>query len=125
MSPRALVVDDSATTRRIIGGILRDVGFDVAEAANGVEALERLGEMCETQLAIVDWNMPVLDGLACVQALRADPRYASLRILMVTTETEKESIVAAVAAGADEYLMKPFTREMVVEKLALMGFRDR
>ncbi len=120
-----VVAEDSAPTRRIVASILRECGFSVEEAANGQEALARLSELGRPSLAILDWNMPVLDGIATARALRSDQRYADLPILMMTTERLKDRIEAALAAGVDEYLMKPFTREMVVEKLALLGFRIR
>jgi two-component system chemotaxis response regulator CheY len=118
-----VVAEDSAPTRRIVASILRDCGFAVEEASNGQEALACLHGLAHPALAILDWNMPVLDGLETVRALRQDERYADLPVLMMTTERLKDRIEAALAAGVDEYLMKPFTREMVVEKLALLGFR--
>jgi two-component system chemotaxis response regulator CheY len=119
---RALVIEDSGTTRRIIAGILREIGFDVGEAANGREGLERLREMEKPDLVVVDWNMPELDGLGFIQAVRSDHGYDDVRLMMVTTEAEKKQVVTALTAGANEYVMKPFTREMLVEKLALIGF---
>jgi two-component system chemotaxis response regulator CheY len=120
-----VIAGDSARTRRIVASILRDCGFSVEEAANGEEALACLRELDHPSLAILDWNMPVLDGLETARALRRDERYADLPILMMATERLKDRIDAALAAGVNEYLMKPFTREMVVKKLALLGFRIR
>ncbi len=120
---RALVVEDSGTTRKIIASFLNELGFDVSEAANGREALERLRDQELPHVAIVDWNMPELDGLGFVEAVRADHRYDEVRIMMVTTMAQKKQIVQAINAGANEYVMKPFTREMLVEKLAVIGFR--
>ncbi len=120
---RALVVEDSGTTRKIIASFLNELGFDVSEAANGREALERLRDRELPHVAIVDWNMPELDGLGFVEAVRADRRYDEVRIMMVTTMAQKKQIVQAINAGANEYVMKPFTREMLVEKLAVIGFR--
>jgi two-component system chemotaxis response regulator CheY len=110
--------------RRIISGILVELGFDVSEASDGAEGLARIRDTPDLAVTIVDWNMPVLDGLGLVRAVRSDPNRSSLPILMVTTETEKERIVKALIEGADEYLMKPFTREMIVEKLALLDLVD-
>lgn len=119
----ALVVEDSGTTRRIIARLLRELGFDVAEAANGREGLERLGGLAaRPSLVLVDWNMPELDGLAFVREVRADRSYDDVRLMMVTTEVEKRQVLRALAEGVDEYVMKPFTREMLVEKLTLLGF---
>jgi len=120
---RALVVDDSRVMRLIIGKIVKENGFEVIEAGNGQEALERLRATdSEITLALVDWNMPVMDGLSFVQAARADGAFSVLRMIMVTTENGTEQVARAIEAGADEYLMKPFTKESLRDKLALIGF---
>ena len=122
---RALVIDDSRTVRAIIGKILRAEGLEVAEAANGREGLDRLRQPPGADLVLVDWNMPEMDGLAFIQAVRADRAYDAVRIVMVTTETEQGQVVRALAAGANEYVMKPFTREILVAKLSLLDvFRE-
>jgi two-component system chemotaxis response regulator CheY len=117
---RALVIDDSRAVRLVIGGFLREMQIEVAEAANGEEGLLRLRELPDVQLVLVDWNMPVLDGLEFIRAVRADRAYDSVRVVMVTTETESEQVARALAAGANEYVMKPFTREVLAAKLALL-----
>ena len=116
----ALVVDDSRAVRAILRGFLMEGGFQVLEAGHGREGLARLAERPEVGLALVDWNMPVMDGLEFIQAVRAQPEFRALRILMVTTETESSQVAKALAAGADEYLMKPFTKEILLAKLSLM-----
>lgn len=121
---QAIVVDDSRAMRMLMGRLLKDVGFEVDEAGDGSQALERLRERLAgnpVQLALVDWNMPEMSGIELVEAVRADPAFASLRIVMVTTETELSQVMRAIEAGADEYLMKPFTRDDVVGKLELLG----
>ena len=122
---QAIVVDDSRAMRTILGRFLRDAGYDVAEAGDGRAALTRLAELAGQpgvpSLALVDWNMPEMNGLEFVRAVRADAAYRDLRIVMVTSETEMERIVLALDAGADEYLMKPFTREAIFGKLELLG----
>jgi two-component system, chemotaxis family, chemotaxis protein CheY len=118
---RALVVDDSGTTRHIVASILAHLGYEVSEAADGVEALERLREMAAPDVALIDWNMPRLDGLELVREVRAEPAYDRMRVLMITTENDLGRVSAALDAGADEYLMKPFTAEMLLEKLAIVG----
>jgi two-component system chemotaxis response regulator CheY len=121
---QAIVVDDSRAMRMLMGRLLKDIGFDVAEAGDGRQALDRLREHLAdnpVQLALVDWNMPEMSGIELVEAVRADPAFASLRIVMVTTETELSQVMKALDAGADEYLMKPFTRDDVVGKLELLG----
>ena len=117
---RALMIDDSRTVRAIIGKILREVGLEVIEAANGREGLEQL-QRAGAELVLVDWNMPEMDGLEFIRAVRADRAYDAVRIMMVTTETEQEQVIRALDAGANEYLMKPFTVEALNEKLLLLG----
>jgi two-component system chemotaxis response regulator CheY len=117
---RALVIDDSRTVRAIIGKILRDEGLEVVEAANGREGLDRLREPPGVELVLVDWNMPEMNGLDFIRAVRADRNYDAVRIMMVTTETEQGQVVRALEAGADEYVMKPFTRDVLVAKLSLL-----
>jgi two-component system chemotaxis response regulator CheY len=119
---RALVIDDSRAMRLILARIARQLGFDVVEAGNGREALDRLEELDTVpELALVDWNMPEMDGLAFVVAVRRDARYRSMALMMVTTESEQSQIVRALAAGAHEYVIKPFTPDAIVEKLKLLG----
>ena len=117
---RALVIDDSRTVRAIIGKILRDEGLEVVEAANGREGLERLRQPPGVELVLVDWNMPEMNGLEFIRAVRGDRAYDSVRIMMVTTETEQAQVIRALEAGANEYVMKPFTREILVAKLSLL-----
>lgn len=118
----ALVVDDSSTIRLMIGRTLKSLGFEVSEAANGELALSVLHALATPpQLALIDWNMPVMDGMQLVQAIRSDPTYVGMRVMMVTTETEIDRMTDALAAGADEYMMKPFSEEALREKLMLLG----
>ena len=122
---RALIVDDSKTMRRIVGKVVKENGFEtIVEAENGEEALTRLrdgGTDAPVQLALVDWNRPVMDGLSFVKAARAEG-FAELPIIMITTEGSMEYVTRAIEAGANEYLMKPFTKESLRDKLALLGF---
>ncbi|MGZ4450746.1 MAG: response regulator [Nocardioides sp.] len=118
---RALVVDDSKTMRRIVGRTLVDLGFEVVEAGDGQEALDALASGEKPVLACVDWNMPVMDGLAFVVAVRANPDWRDITLMMVTTESEHSQIVRALAAGAHEYLIKPFTADALRDKLDLLG----
>src|SRR5262245_42155677 len=117
---RALVLDDSRTVRSIIGGILKELGMEVVQAANGVEGLEQLKLNPDVELMLVDWNMPEMNGLDFIRAVRAQPAFRPARILMVTSEAEGAQVARALAAGANEYLMKPFTREVLVAKLNLL-----
>lgn len=118
---RALVVDDSKTMRMILKQILESLNYEVIEAEQGLEALEKLRGVELPELALVDWNMPVMKGIDLVRALRDDEHYAGMRIMMVTTETELEQVRTALVEGADEYVMKPFTREVILEKLEILG----
>lgn len=119
---RALIVDDSRAMRRIVGRILADAGFEVLEAGDGQEALMVLeGIDAPPELACVDWNMPVMDGLTFITEVRKRPEWRTITLMMVTTESEQDQIVRALAAGAHEYLIKPFTGEAMVEKLDLLG----
>lgn len=117
---RALVIDDSRTVRTVVGNILREEGMAVVEAANGREGLDRLRDTPDVGLVLVDWNMPEMNGLEFITAVRADRGYDAVRIMMVTTETEQGQVARALAAGANEYVMKPFTREVLVAKLSLL-----
>jgi two-component system chemotaxis response regulator CheY len=118
---RALVVDDSRAMRMILGRTLRERGFEVLEAGDGQEALDVLAGTEVPDVALVDWNMPVMNGLDFVLAVRRDATYSSMRLVMVTTESESSQVVRAIEAGAEEYLFKPFTPEAVVDKLAMLG----
>jgi two-component system, chemotaxis family, chemotaxis protein CheY len=118
---RALVLDDSRAMRMILGRILREVGFEVTEAADGREGLDMLTHMPVPDLALIDWNMPVMDGLTFVKEVRAIEAYSSMTLMMVTTESERTQIVRALAAGAHEYLIKPFTEDALVSKLEMLG----
>lgn len=120
---RALVIDDSRTMRMVLVRQLTQLGFEVLEAGDGQEALDVL-EGCGDDLpvvATVDWNMPVMDGLSFVQSVRTRPPWRGMTLLMVTTEAEHAQIVRALAAGAHEYLIKPFSPEAFLDKLQMLG----
>ena len=119
---KALVVDDSRAVRMILGKTLKELGFEVREAANGREALEVIeAEKTAVTLVLADWNMPEINGLELLKRLRQNPELSRLVVVMVTTETELDHMTAALEAGANEYVMKPFTKEILVEKLQLVG----
>jgi two-component system chemotaxis response regulator CheY len=118
----ALVVDDSNTIRIILTAYLKKLGFDVTVAVNGREALDRLRGMAKADIVLVDWNMPEMDGLSFVRAVRADNEYAALPLMMVTTNVELCNVAEALDAGANEYMMKPFTMDILRAKLELLGF---
>jgi two-component system chemotaxis response regulator CheY len=118
---RALVIDDSKTMRKILGSIMREIDFEVFEAEDGVDALKRLEEIGCPDIALVDWNMPNMNGIELVRAVRKDASYEKMLIMMVTTEAEMENIIQALESGANEYVMKPFTKEAIFEKLEILG----
>ena len=120
---RVLVIDDSRTMRSLLTRQLTALGYEVLQAGNGEEALQVLEEAGEDfpVLATVDWNMPVMDGLTFVQQVRTRKEWRALTLMMVTTESEYGQIVRALAAGAHEYLIKPFTPDAFIDKLDLLG----
>lgn len=114
---KILVVDDFPTMRRIVKNLLKDLGFEnVNEAEDGAQALEKLRNG-GFEFVVSDWNMPNMDGLTMLQNIRADPNLSSLPVLMVTAEAKKENIIAAAQAGANGYVVKPFTAATLEEKL--------
>jgi two-component system chemotaxis response regulator CheY len=122
MMAKALVVDDSRAVRMILARTLKELGFEVREAANGREALEVMEvEGTAVSLVLADWNMPEVNGFELLQQLRQNSELSSLVVVMVTTETELDQMAAALEAGANEYIMKPFTKDILVEKLELVG----
>ncbi len=123
--PTALVIDDSSATRMILARILTEIGYTVEKAENGADGLEKLNAMPKPELVMVDWNMPVMNGYEFIQNARALPQYDDVTLMMVTTETEIEQVLKALEAGANEYVMKPFTKDVIHEKLILLGLGAR
>ena len=122
MMAKALVVDDSKAVRMILAKILKELGYEVREAENGRGALEVIeAEKNTVALVLADWNMPEINGLDLLKRLRQNPELSSLVVVMVTTETGLDQMMAALEAGANEYVMKPFTKDILVEKLQLAG----
>ena len=118
---RALVIDDSRSAREILADILKEIGFDVLKARDAREGMAILAEIKTADVVLVDWLMPGMTGLESIHAVRANPAYSEVPLMMVTTETEMPQVVLALEAGANEYVMKPVTREMIIEKLNLLG----
>lgn len=118
---KALVIDDSRVMRRIVANILHDIGFTTVEAGDGQEALDQLGDHPDVSLCCIDWNMPVMTGYEFVVEARKRDEWKDITLMMVTTEGEHHQIVRALAAGAHEYVIKPFTPEIIVDKLELLG----
>ena len=117
---RSLIVDDSRFVRGYLRGLLEEKGIECEEAGDGQQALQRLRESMPFDLVLLDWNMPVMNGLDMLIEMRSTG-YDDAKVMMVTTEAENDFIVRALNAGADEYLMKPFDDEALTEKLALLG----
>jgi two-component system chemotaxis response regulator CheY len=119
---RALIVDDSSFIREYLKHLLHRMGVACEEAVNGSHALTVLAEAESFDLMLLDVNMPVMDGLECVKALRDARLGPDMKVMMVTTEADHAFITKALDNGADEFLMKPFTPESLREKMLLLGF---
>lgn len=118
---RALVVDDSRAMRMMLRRTLEGLGFEVLEAEHGVAALAFLEAGGPVDVCLVDWNMPVMDGLDFIKAVRSVPAYERMVLVMVTSESDPARILRALMAGADEYATKPLTPDALVDKLGLVG----
>lgn len=122
----ALVIDDSSAMRRILKRSMTSIGYDSLEAADGVQGLKQMNERgSEVDLVLVDWNMPNMNGLEFVKAFRANPDWAGHKIVMVTSETSPTRMAQALMAGVDEFVMKPFTDDILQEKLKLIGVKAK
>lgn len=120
---KILVVDDSSTTRKIIKSALLKIGFpNVIEACDGVEALQKLKEG-GFSLILTDWNMPELDGLAFVERLKQNEELRHIPVIMITTESANEELVQAMKVGVEDYIVKPFTSEVLQQKLEHIIFK--
>jgi two-component system chemotaxis response regulator CheY len=117
---QALIVDDSSTMRKVLKSILAGAGFEVIEAKCGADALDCLKQK-HTDLALLDWNMPEMSGIELLGIVRSDHTYDGMKIMMVTTESDQVEVERALQAGADEYVMKPFTRDSILDKLQIIG----
>ncbi len=114
---KILIVDDFSTMRRIIKNLLRDLGYNnTSEADDGLTALPML-QGGNFDLLITDWNMPGMQGIDLLRAVRADPKLATLPVMMVTAEQKREQIIEAAKAGVNGYIVKPFTAQTLKEKL--------
>lgn len=115
-----LIVDDSSIVRKLASKLLEEIGFSCSEAADGQQALDAcLIKMPDVML--LDWNMPVMDGIECVKNLREIPGGAAIKIIFCTTHNEASQIEEALSAGADEYIMKPFDRDILKSKFRQVG----
>jgi two-component system, chemotaxis family, chemotaxis protein CheY len=115
-----LVVDDSRVIRKVARRILEDIGFEIAEASDGAEALA----WCRTSMPegiLLDWHMPGVDGIDFLKSLRAEPGGRAPVVVVCSVENDRERITEALDAGADEYIMKPFDGDIIEAKFALAG----
>jgi len=119
---KALVVDDSQSMRNIVKAGLKKMGIfdEIIEAVDGLDALEKLREHSPIDLVLLDWYMPNMEGYDCLVKMRENADWSGTRVMMVTTENQQENVIKAVMAGANEYLMKPFTPEMLEEKVRMV-----
>jgi two-component system, chemotaxis family, chemotaxis protein CheY len=108
----------------IIARTLRKLGYDVAEAGDGRQALDALEKGAAADVVLADWNMPEMDGLSLLKAIRANPAFSGIPVIMVTTEAEFDQMATAIAEGAAEYVMKPFTADILVDKLRIVGLAE-
>lgn len=117
---KVLLVDDSATMRRIQKTQLANLGItDVLEAGNGEEALSQLANNMPVDAVLLDWNMPVMDGFTFLKKARSDGTFSSVKIVMCTSESEKSKVMEALKEGANNYIVKPFTPEVLKERLGV------
>ena len=121
---RLLVIDDSRAVRLVLSKFLGELGIESAQAGDGLEALEAFDGDLDFDGALVDWDMPRMNGLEFVQAVRERSEFDGKKLIMVTAQTSMGNVVEAINAGANDYLMKPLTKEMLEEKLRLVGLID-
>lgn len=120
---KILLVDDSSTMRRIQMNTLKSIGYeDVVQAEDGQDALNKLKENPDVKLVLLDWNMPNMNGIDCLKAIKANPTTKPIPVMMVTSEAEKSKIIEAIQSGASNYLVKPFEADALKEKIGgLLG----
>jgi two-component system, chemotaxis family, chemotaxis protein CheY len=118
---RIFVVDDSRAMRTMITAYARELGCETAEAVDGQDGLEYLQKDANFDALLLDWDMPRMDGLTLLKALRADPRLNEVKIMMITAQGSYDCVAMALEAGANDYLMKPFDEQMFSEKMKILG----
>ena len=121
---KMMIVDDSRTMRSFLAALAQDLSFDISEAANGQEALSKLDLDPDYDVALVDWDMPKMNGIALVTAIRQHHLFDPMKIMMVTSHHDINSVCLAIEKGADDFLMKPVTQEMLQDKLRILGLLD-
>ncbi len=114
-------MDDSKAMRMILKKIMGELGFEVQEAGNGLEGMDLLGKSGALDLVLVDWNMPEMNGYEFIMAVRSRPEYRKIRLVVVSSEAQAQNMEKMFDAGADEYVTKPFTKDVLKKKLELIG----
>lgn len=118
---RAMIVDDSRAIRKLLRRVVERLDFVCSEAEHGEDALAQLDPADPLDVVLVDWNMPVMDGLELVKAIRAERGFANMTLLMVSSESDPRKMMKALMAGADDYLVKPVTQDIIQDKLETLG----
>ena len=118
---QALIIDDARLMRMLLRLALEKLGFQVSEANNGREGLARLEDLASPAVVVVDWHMPEMDGLEFIRQVRATLRYAGLPLILITGEEDQAQVKQALDVGADATLGKPFTTDLIRERLSLLG----
>ncbi len=121
---RMLIVDDSKAMRGYLRHLAQTLSYDTQEAVDGQDALKTIENSSTFDLALVDWDMPVMNGLELVKNLRSNPNHSSMKIMMVTSQTGMDHVTQALQSGADDYLMKPVDQGMLEEKLRMLGLEN-
>ncbi len=121
---RALIVDDSRAIRKLLRRVVEPLGFECSQAEHGEDALAQLDPDSPYDVVLVDWNMPVMDGLTLVKEIRSIRGFAEMTILMVSSESDPSKMMKALLAGADDYLVKPVSQDMIRDKLETLGVLD-
>lgn len=120
---KALIIDDSRAMRRMLSAfVAKHAHSETYEAEDGIYGLEQLERYSPFDIALVDWDMPRMSGLEFVKAVRADSRYDALKLMMVTARNDGDALMEALEEGANDFLMKPLSENMVIEKLRILGF---
>ncbi len=121
---KVLIVDDSRTMRNFLAAIVRELAIEVDLASSGEQGLQRLDQSGPFVLALVDWNMPGMTGIAFIRKVREQQGLAGMKLMMVSGRTDQEAVVEAVSSGADDFLMKPLTPAMVADKFRILGLLE-
>jgi two-component system chemotaxis response regulator CheY len=124
---KILIIDDSKTMRTLLASIAREMSFATVEAEDGIDGLKRLVQNDPRDpfdIVLVDWEMPRMNGVEFIRAVRRNEDFVDLKLLMITTLTSMEQVAAALEAGASDYLMKPVTKELLADKLQILGVID-